>query len=573
MAGAQAVDHRVGWHRLPVALGIPMLVGLRDRLRATNLHDRGESRTDPPPLTGEVLRWRTYDGTFNDLEHPWMGSVHSRFGRNVPLGFTHPEPDAGLLAPNPKVVSRELLTRRRFLPTHLNALTAAWIQFETHDWFDHGQPEPYPWEDHEPGRPLASRTRQDTARPRIGTSPVYRSEDTHWWDASQLYGRTEEEARTRRTGEDGRLKPVDGLLAALRAARPEGSAANLWLGSLVLGLLFALEHNAICDELRRQDGRRRTDEELFQIARLVNGALIAKIHTLDWTPAVLDHPTTRRAMRINWSGALGPVTERVGRLGSNDFLFGIPGSPTDHHGAPYCLTEEFASVYRMHSLLPDEVVLESPGSGRREEFGLADLLGPVRAGEQLAKWRLPDLFYSLGRARAGALSLHNFPETLRDFEPPSHPAGGHIDLAAIDILRDRERAVPRYNLFRQLVHCRPVRTFEELAADPADVEVLRELYEGDIDRVDLMVGLHAEPKPPGFAISDTAFRIFILMASRRLKSDRFFTRDFTPERYTPAGLRWIRENDFRSVLLRHFPGLAPALEGVANPFAAWRAPR
>ena len=26
----------------------------------------------------------------------------------------------------------------------------------------------------------------------------------------------------------------------------------------------------------------------------------------------------------------------------------------------------------------------------------------------------------------------------------------------------------------------------------------------------------------------------------------------------------------RSLLLRHFPDLAPALEGVANPFAPWR---
>jgi hypothetical protein len=38
---------------------------------------------------------------------------------------------------------------------------------------------------------------------------------------------------------------------------------------------------------------------------------------------------------------------------------------------------------------------------------------------------------------------------------------------------------------------------------------------------------------------DTAFRIFLLMASRRLKSDRFFTVDYTPEVYTATGLRWI----------------------------------
>ena len=60
---------------------------------------------------------------------------------------------------------------------------------------------------------------------------------------------------------------------------------------------------------------------------------------------------------------------------------------------------------------------------------------------------------------------------------------------------------------------------------------LQEVY-GHVEKVDLLVGMHAETPPPGFAISDTAFRIFILMAGRRIKSDRFFTDDFTPEVYT-----------------------------------------
>jgi len=85
-----------------------------------------------------------------------------------------------------------------------------------------------------------------------------------------------------------------------------------------------------------------------------------------------------------------------------------------------------------------------------------------------------------------------------------------------------------------------------------------------------MVGLYAERKPTGFGFSDTAFRIFILMASRRLKSDRFFTRDFTPQVYTQAGLDWIDQNSFKSLLLRHYPQLAPALEGVENGFAPWK---
>ena len=37
-----------------------------------------------------------------------------------------------------------------------------------------------------------------------------------------------------------------------------------------------------------------------------------------------------------------------------------------------------------------------------------------------------------------------------------------------------------------------------------------------------------------------------------------------------AGIDWVESNSMRSVLLRHFPALEPALEEVANPFAPWR---
>ena len=51
-----------------------------------------------------------------------------------------------------------------------------------------------------------------------------------------------------------------------------------------------------------------------------------------------------------------------------------------------------------------------------------------------------------------------------------------------------------------------------------------------------MSGMYAEDRPEGFAFSDTAFRIFVLMASRRLNSDRFFTDSFTEEVYTAEGM-------------------------------------
>jgi len=59
------------------------------------------------------------------------------------------------------------------------------------------------------------------------------------------------------------------------------------------------------------------------------------------------------------------------------------------------------------------------------------------------------------------------------------------------------------------------------------------------------------------------------MASRRLNSDRFFTTDFNARVYTEVGMDWISDNDMVSVLLRHYPGLRPALRGVNNAFAPW----
>jgi hypothetical protein len=79
---------------------------------------------------------------------------------------------------------------------------------------------------------------------------------------------------------------------------------------------------------------------------------------------------------------------------------------------------------------------------------------------------------------------------------------------------------------------------------------------------------HSSPLK-GFGFSDTAFRIFILMASRRLESDRFFTHDYRPEVYTKEGIDWVERNSMRTLLLRHFPELESTLHGVANPFAPW----
>jgi hypothetical protein len=585
---ANRIDWQLGWHRLPWPLGLAMVVALRRQLRRDNLHDPSQvvpslPRPAPVPEGTSHHTARTADGTFNDLSRPDMGSVGTRFGRNVPIRAIFVESEAEVLTPNPRLVSRYLLTRETFQPaTTLNVLAAAWIQFMIRDWFSHGPgPQENPWQvplatdDPWPrsARPMTIlRTPADPTRPTDadGALPTHINYESHWWDASQIYGSNADYQRRARTGVAGKLRVDESGFPAVEvdplSPKHPADVPGFWIGLALLQTLFTLEHNAICDRLR-DEYPEWSDEEIFARARLINAALLAKIHTVEWTPAIISHPTTQRAMRLNWWGLAGERASRlVGRLGESDLVSGAVGSRRQHFGVPYALTEEFVAVYRMHPLIPDDYAFRSANDHRllleRDFHGVAqrsamDVLGQVA---------LTDLFYSFGVAHPGAITLHNFPRGLQEFRRPD----GHMqDLAATDILRARELAVPRYNAFRELVHLRPVRSFTELTDNPVWAEELRWVYDGDIDRVDLMAGMFAEPKPAGLGFSDTAFRIFVLMAPRRLKSDRFFTTDFTPQVYTQTGLDWIADNDMSTVLLRHFPELRPALRGVSNAFTPW----
>jgi hypothetical protein len=54
-------------------------------------------------------------------------------------------------------------------------------------------------------------------------------------------------------------------------------------------------------------------------------------------------------LRGGWWGLVGEHYDRRLRIGREEILSGVPGS-TEHHAAPYAMTEEFVSVYRLHSL-------------------------------------------------------------------------------------------------------------------------------------------------------------------------------------------------------------------------------
>ncbi|MEU8032692.1 peroxidase family protein [Streptomyces sp. NPDC049099] len=584
-SAAQYIDHRIGWDKLPVSAGLLTLFGLRVRLRQKNLYDTNGlpsiNQPEPAPPSASHLVNRTADGSHNDLGEPRMGMAGTRFGRNIPLEAIAPTaPENVLSAPSPREVSRALLTRDALIPAEtVNSLVAAWLQFMIRDWFSHGtSPTDRPWEvplvddDPWPEHPMKiMRTPDDPTRdpqaPR-GTPDTRVNVSSHWWDASQIYGKNEAEQQRLRTGELGKLHLWDDEQVPVPAdpSQDPTRVPGFWLGLAMMQDLFTREHNAICDHLHGAYPS-WSDEELFQRGRLITSALLAKIHTVEWTPAVISHPTTVKALRANWWGIAGErVHNLFGRISGSEVISGIPGGETDHYGVPYALTEEFVAVYRMHPLIRDEWHLRAVADDTTlRHCTLRDISGPG-ALKFLETTEMADLLYSFGTLHPGLVTLHNFPKFLQEFERPD---GLLQDLAATDILRSRELGVPRYNEFRRLLRLKPAESFTELAHDPAWAEQIERLYGGDIEKVDLTVGLYAEKLPAGFAFSDTAFRIFILMASRRLNSDRFFTTHYTPEVYSKAGLAWIEDNSMITVLLRHHPELRTALSGLTNAFVPW----
>jgi alpha-dioxygenase len=104
------------------------------------------------------------------------------------------------------------------------------------------------------------------------------------------------------------------------------------------------------------------------------------------------------------------------------------------------------------------------------------------------------------------------------------------------------------------------------------VQDLIDVYgKNGIEDVDLIAGNLTEDKIKGFAISETSFTIFLLMASRRLQTIPFLNEKFTIEIYSSTGKAWVEKTTgLLDVLRRHNPSIAlhiPEVQSGLTPSA------
>lgn len=621
--------------------GLLVLSHIRKELLKNNLYDPHVNYAGYKDIdcSKQNIQFRSADGTCNDIKNPWVGAAGVAFGRNVPPEYIDKNADEKIMTPDPAMVSKEFFTRDEFKPVpFLNMLAAVWIQFMNHDWLTHGknmESGAFRVDKDNGTTEYVERTKENENDSRYKTEfgKVSLNDVTHWWDASQIYGSSLAAQMKLRSGVDGRMRtdvvngreilPKRNDLDVKNNKQNQGYEMtgfndNWWMGLSMLHTLFVKEHNAIADMLMKKyvsadkgsgkfiwkNGKdvkyldqKQMDEQVFQVARLINSAILAKIHTIEWTPAILANHTLKRGMFTNWYGVVNPSTwskmlRSFPALNKTEWsdknqsylIGGIVGQRTDNFGVPFSITEEFTSVYRLHSLLPETLNLTRlSNKAQVESVKFADSRNE-KAYDIMATHDFKDLFYSFGTQLPGQLVLNNFPKFMQELEIPGH---GVMDLGMVDVMRDRERGVPRYNQFRRAIGLKPIATYRDFfhpsikklnAKQEAVIQKFEKVYGVDqygndnVEMIDLLVGTLAEEvRPKNFGFGETMFQIFILMASRRLMADRFFTEYYKPEYYTKAGLDWIDdEGTLKKVIGRHMPELKPKMAGIETAFNPWK---
>lgn len=338
-------------------------------------------------------------------------------------------------------------------------------------------------------------------------------------DGSLVYGVEEDRRKELRVGEGGLLKVGKGFL--IRNARGlendpnNGSAfglagdsrANENPGLTSFHVLFVREHNDIAEELKEVFGKNVSkwdDELLFQTARKINAAQMQKIVYEEFLPAFF--------------GNVRP---------------GLPTYSGYKTWVDPTVSLEFATAaFRIgHSMIADDVTVIAGGQSAAQKIPLREHFfnhGSFRVAP------IEDYLRGMMNTVSQEVDL-SIADTLRNvlFARVKEIEG--IDLAAINIQRGRDHALPDYNKARELFGLQKYTSFDQITTDQKVVSSMKELYNDTLDNIDLWVGCLAEDKVPGSSLGELTRAIWIEEFRRNRDGDRFF---YTNPDLFPPSMKW-----------------------------------
>ncbi len=473
---------------------------------------------------------RSYDGFGNNPSNPSWGAKGAQIRNITPVsygdGISAPN---GVDRPNPRRISNILFDQEEAIFDNHALTDYVWVfgQFVEHDISFIGRDEAEPLSINVPecdpvfdpncqGQAIIpmARSRAIAGSGMSETNPrAYANEVSAFLDGSAIYGSDSERASWLRTFKDGKLKTstggflpyntIDGELnSATDNSAPEmklnSSGARRWFvaGDIranenmmltSMHTLWVREHNRICQVMSIRNPA-MTDEELYQKARKMVGAMIQQITYGEWLPAM---GVTLDPYVSYWED-IDPNVSNVFSAAASRFL---------------------------HTLLSEELLRMDDGCttipagdmSLRESF-----FNPVLVTESGIDPMLKGMSAQIQQALDCKLV-----DDIRNFIIESAESNLGCDFAAININRGRERGLPDYNTVRDALGLGRVRSFEEIVEDPVEARQLADLY-GTVDNIDPWVGMLAEEHLPGAMFGETIMNIMKGQFKVLRDADRFF---------------------------------------------------
>ncbi len=280
---------------------------------------------------------------------------------------------------------------------------------------------------------------------------------------------------------------------------------NVQIGYVMLNTLFLREHNRICEGLA-ETYQNWDNERLFQTARNVLIVLLIKI----------------------------VVEEYINHIAPYHFKFCVdPSAFTNEKWyRQNWMTVEFNLLYRWHSLVPNQIRLDSQEISMQETLWNTELV--TQRG--LGPW-----FEDASLQPAGEIGLFNTPFFLLETDRTSIQLGRKAQLAS-------------YNDYREMCKFPRVTDFDQITGNEEVQAELKRLY-GHVDKIEFYVGLFAEDTRQNAAVASLIGRLVGIDAfSQALTNPLLAENVFTEETFSPIGFKIIQATqNLSDILHRNIP--------------------
>ncbi|MCB0658409.1 MAG: hypothetical protein KDC57_19830, partial [Saprospiraceae bacterium] len=490
---------------------------------------------------------RTFDGTLNNPVDPTVGSAGSTMKRLAPAQYAD-----GIGAPvermNPRIISNLMFDQPGNINDQKGLSAFVWVfgQFIDHDITL------APDEDNEtlmirvpdgdiigPVIPI-KRSVFDPATG-VTTPRQHINAITAFIDGSGIYGSNEQRANWLRTFQDGKLRtssddllplstitgeynsnidPLAPFMAKLTPNDPNPTfvagdvRANENLYLLAVHTLFVREHNRQCDLIKKQHPG-WNDEQIYQLARRKVSGFIESITYNEWLPAM-------GVALAEYSGYQPQTNPQI----SNEFS---------------------AAAFRLGHTLINSQILRVDNKGQEIPQGHLSLRQAFfQPLQMITGGGLDPLFKGMATQVQQEFDC-KVVNDVRNFLFGA-PGQGGLDLAAINIMRGRERGLADYNTIRAAIGLQRITKFSDITAKTDVSRLLAQIY-GDVNNIDPWVGMLSEDPMEGTIFGPTVNEIMRLQFSELRDGDRFFY--LNDPALTPAEVTEIDQTRFSDIIKRN----------------------